>query len=431
MVLSSICMFSFKHFLFTPQLGVLLCFLLASVGCLVNVKKWGLNFSNLTIFVVSVGLISIVFISLLFQKFYSLNTLLYNITLNNSKVYIDIKKSRVILWTFIQFFNLLLVVQFLLSQPGASTLQTAINMYRNSIYLTGDAVALPFLTRITRSMCIYSGYLFLYLLSYNIVNKIESKLNTFYIINIVCATLTSLIIGGSRGSLLQYLVSGITIYFTLYSFKSYRAFSKRQVFGVIFILMLFIILFGQMSTWLGRGEVEILSDTIFTYLSGGLANLDTYLQNNLYYQTNKNYTFVELINSFFRLSGQNHLQYRGILADTYMSRRGFGTGNVYTMFASYYHDGKILGVIAYSCIMSFIGQWLLKLTFVKYKLGKIDIPMIIYGYLFFDFVQCNFSNRFYSQFFTDNMIKFVIFLVLFKYALTADFKKKMRLRLPF
>ena len=216
-------------------------------------------------------------------------------------------------------------------------------------------------------MCIYSGYMFLYLLIYNIVFKIKTSLNKYYMINIICATVTSLLIGGSRGNLLQYLVAGLTIYFALFTFKNNRAFSVKQVIGVLLVMGVFLLLFGQMSEWLGRGEVDNLSDTIFTYLSGGMVNLDSYLERAVLYSSDKNFTFTELINTYYRITGQNQLQYRGLLANIYMTKNGFSTGNIYTMFASYYHDGKILGVFFFSFLMALIGQWLLKLTIVKYE----------------------------------------------------------------
>lgn len=422
-IMLAICMLSFKRYLLTPQFGLLVCFILALIGCMIYAKRWNLEFSAITLLVVLAGFASIVFVSLFFQHKYRLNGNLAEAVRRNDGSEISVKKVRVIIWTVIQVVNLYLVIQFLRTQTGTLSLQVAINSYRNSIYLTGDAVALPFFTRVIRSMCIYSSYLFLYLLFYNAVNKIKSKLNKYYIINIVCAAVTSLLIGGSRGSLLQYLIAGLAIYFTLYTFKYYRAFSFKQVFYALVIAGVFLLLFGQMSEWLGRGEVEELGDTLFTYLSGGMANLDTYLRHSEFYKTDRNYTFVELVNFYYRLTGQGHLQYRGLLSDVYMSRRGFGTGNIYTMFASYYHDGEMAAVVLYCALMAFIGQWLLKMTINSFRGGRINIPMVIYGYLFFDYIQCNFSNRFYYQFFTVNMLKFVVFLIAFKFFLTTDLIK--------
>ena len=415
-----------KHYLLTPQFGLLLCFILALIGCLANVERWDLDFSGITTEVVLLGFTTIVIISLIFQKLFKINKALY---ITHQKVdgsEINIYKGRLIIWTMVQIINLILVARFLISNTGALTLQMAINSYRNTIYLTGDVEALPFITRIVRSMCVYSGFMFIYILFYNIVNKVKSNLNIYYIINISCAAISSLLIGGSRGSLLQYLIAGITIYFSLYTFKYYKSFSIKQVLRIIIVLGLFVILFGQMSIWLGRGEVENLGDTIFTYLSGGMANLDTYLKQSMFYQTDKNYTFSELINFYYRLTGQSHMQYRGFLANTYMVQNGFRTGNIYTMFASFYHDGKMIAVIVFCALMSFIGQWILSLSIKRHENGKINIPLIIYGYLFFDFAQCNFSNRFYLQFFADNMIKFAFFLFIFRIFLTT---KKIRCRI--
>lgn len=424
-VLLFFCIYSFSRLILTPQFGILFSFLLSLFGCLIKAEEWGIDFSNLTLIVVTLGIFTIVFVSIIFQNIFEFNRHVTYIFNKNKVKEIDIKKERLIIWSLIQVFNLILVIDFLMEQTGALTLQNAINTYRNSIYLAGNAVPLPFFTRITRSMCIYSGYLFLYLLFYNIVNHIKSKLNKYYVLNIFCAIFTSLIIGGSRGSLLQYVVAGITIFFILYTFKYNRAFSAKQVFGVLGVAIVFLLLFGQMSKWLGRGEVENLGETIFTYLSGGMVNLDSYLQKSTFYQTGKNYTFTELINFYYRFTNQSYLQYRGLLADTYMYRNGVLIGNVYTMFSSYYHDASIVGVILYSGFMAFIGQILLKLVLQNYEPGIINIPMVIYGYIFFNYIQSNFSNRFYSQFFTDNMLKFIFFLIIFKFFLTTN---KFRLR---
>lgn len=415
-----------KHYLLTPEFGLLVGFILAFTGCLANGEKWDLQFSWITFEVVILGFAAIVIVSQISKSLFKVNKALFIKSQKTDVSGIYIHSGIVIIWTLASIINLILVARFLIINTDSISIQMAINSYRESIYLTKDAEALPFFTRIFRSMCIYSGYMFLYLLFYNVVNKIKCKNNIYYIINVVCAAFSSLIIGGSRGSLLQYIVSGVTIYFTLYSVKKYVLFSYKQVLYVIVVLGIFVLLFGQISTWLGRGEVENLRDTIFTYLSGGVANLDTYLSKSKFFQTERNYTFTELINTYYRLTEQPYKQYRGILADTYMTHNGVVTGNVYTMFASFYHDGGIIGVIFYCALMALIGQWILSLSIKHHKNGSINIALIVYGYLYFDIVQCNFSNRFYSQLFCDNMLKFIIFLIMFKFILTT---KKFRFRI--
>lgn len=415
-----------KHFLLTPEFGLLSGFILAFVVCSANIKKWDLQFSSQTFIVVIFGFVTIVIVSLMSKSLFKINKTLFAKFQRPDNKEIHVNRGILIIWTIVSIINLILVARFLMITTGSTSLQFGINAYRTQIYNTKNAEVMPFFIRIFRSMSIYSGYIFLYLVLYNILNKIKNRNNIFYIINIVCAVVSSLIVGGSRGSLLQYIVSGITIYCTLYSIKRYSAFTFKQVFCVLIILGIFMLIFGQLSTWLGRGEVENLRDTISIYLSGGIINLDTYLSKSDIFRSEKNYTFIELINSYFRLTGQPYRQYRGILADTYMIRNGVNMGNVYTMFASYYHDGGMAGVFVYSAIMALIGQWILFLSIKYHKNGSINIALIIYGYLYFDLVQCNFSNRFYSQLFCDTMIKFILFSIVFKAILTT---KRIRLRI--
>lgn len=388
-----------------------------------------MSLNVVTIAVLCIGLGIVMIVSLLFQNVFRFRHRLYCISFNINNVgynYINVNKKHIIIWMVIQFIMLGLVMKFLMEQTKALTLSSAINMYRRRLLITNDAGIMPLYIRLPRSICIYSGYIFIYLLAHSIIYKYNKEMRIFYLINMILPCVNTVIVGGSRGGIVQYLIAFITMWFVLYTFKENKMISTKYIIYAVVIITVLVISFGTVHSFLGRGVVEDVGDYLYMYLSGCIYNLDYYLDHFPMQCDSNNYTLINLYNFLFRLTGNSDYNYKSYLSDIYLKANGQSTGNVYTMFASYYHDGKITGVIIYSALMAFIGQLMIYLSMKTYKNSEINICLVLYGYIYFDFTQSFFANRFYAQFFTDTFFKMILFLLILRYFFT---KNAMRIRI--
>lgn len=423
LMLTLYCRSTFDKFLLTPQFGVCIGFLISTVGLLFRYQRWDADISIQSITIIIIGLTVMVGTSVIMQKMLGIKNKLKRIEMPINDVKesdLLLEKWKVVFWTFIQIVSLIFVIRFLISNGGTKSLQSSINTYRRQIYITGDAVSLPIITRIVRSICIASGYMFEYLLAHRLVYGDNKRLTVLYLINILLPMISLTIVGGSRGGIMQCLISEIVIWFILYTYKTGKSVSIKNSMVVLLLAILFLNIFAQLSDVLGRGVVKKEDDTVMVYLSSSILNFDTYLH-RFPTNDNKNYTLSTLINLMYEITGNKDLEYTDPIGSVYQSRKGCYLGNVYTTFQPFYHDGKMLGVILYSALVGIIGQILLYYSTIKYKVNKVSISIILYSYMYFSFFHLFYSNKVFPQLLTDTFFKMAIFLVLIK---TFFFKMK-------
>ncbi|MDE5697671.1 MAG: hypothetical protein K2I96_09720, partial [Lachnospiraceae bacterium] len=262
---------AFKNFLLTPQFGILFGFLASLIGCVMVADEWKISLNVVTIAVLCIGLGIVIVVSLLFQNIFRLRYRLYCISSNISNIgnnFIRVNKRHIMIWVIIQFIILGLVMMFLMQQTNALTLSSAINVYRRRLLITNNAEIMPLYIRLPRSICIYSGYIFIYLLAHSMIYGYNRGMWVVYFINVILPCVNTVIVGGSRGGIVQYLTAFIAIWFVLYTFKENKMISMKQVIYAVGIIMALVLSFGTVHSFLGRGVVEDVGDYLYMYLSG-------------------------------------------------------------------------------------------------------------------------------------------------------------------
>lgn len=410
---------------FTPEIGVYFGFILSVTGFLINSDKWGTGLSSQAFMVFIVGFASIFIASAVSESLFNIKKEIGNV--ESAGETINVNTYRISIWLLFQIIIATLVSLFLRSEFSVQSLVDSIGEFRDANLLNKEGLKLPFFIRISRSMCIYSGYLFIYLFVRHYSTNTKTT-NSLLSSNILVSMFLSCIVGGSRGEIFRYIIAGVAI--ALFNALIQKRTIKIRKMAIIFIIgsIISVVLFLTLFPLLGRGEISEKDNAILTYLSGSIANFDYYVNRANYFQEDRNGTFI----SFERMKSQIWKKQiknedrlgRQILYDTYNSFNGHDTGNVYTMFASYYHDIRIFGVIIFSMLFVFLGEYLLYLAIKHEKANTVNVFIIMYGYLFFDYTQSFFSNRFYPDLFSDNYLKFIIFLFLFSRLITRNNAKE-------
>lgn len=412
-------------------------FIVSILFCIPNLEKWNFDMGERTFFVIFLG---ILFFCIGYFFFYSSKKILNRqLVLQEYEVKkIVIPVYKMIIFTFIQLLTIYFIYMGLNEFPG-NTIFERIMSYRLSILdNNGYENKMPTYIMSLYTFC-YAG---IQVVIYMLVNNfnINKKIKSLYIINILFIMIMSFMFGN------RTQVMGIIVYFVIMIYLYYLRKNMWHIqikwktyIKILIMLILILIAFPTVGMFLvGRGNedyfsqinmINLIWEQLSIYIGAPLKLLDLYLYTD--YGMNYNFpiafaTFKELytwiglkLNIF---SWVNVTEFGGFRYDNSIS-----LGNVYTTFLNFFVDFGFIGVIIFSFIMGCIMAYVF--IKVKYKSGiknsKIDFALIIYAYIFSEFIFSFFTNRVFSLIFSYVFFKAVISIIIFSY-LFIEKKDKRR-----
>lgn len=412
-------------------------FIVSILFCIPNLEKWNFDMGERTFFVIFLG---ILFFCIGYFFFYSSKKILNRqLVLQEYEVKkIVIPVYKMIIFTFIQLLTIYFIYMGLNEFPG-NTIFERIMSYRLSILdNNGYENKMPTYIMSLYTFC-YSG---IQVVIYMLVNNfnINKKIKSLYIINILLIVMMSFMFG-NRTQVMGILVYFIVIMYIYYLRKNmWNAKIKLKTYiKILAIVILVLIAFPTVGIFLvGRGDenyfsqmniINLVWEQLSIYIGAPLKLLDLYLYTD--YGMNYNfpiafatfkefYTWIGLKLNIF--SWVNVTEFGGFRYDN-----GISLGNVYTTFLNFFVDFGFIGVIIFSFIMGCIMAYVF--IKVKYKSGiknsKIDFALIIYAYIFSEFIFSFFTNRVFSLIFSYVFFKAVISIIIFSY-LFIEKKDKRR-----
>lgn len=412
-------------------------FIVSILFCIPNLEKWNFDMGERTFFVIFLG---ILFFCIGYFFFYSSKKILNRqLVLQEYEVKkIVIPVYKMIIFTFIQLLTIYFIYMGLNEFPG-NTIFERIMSYRLSILdNNGYENKMPTYIMSLYTFC-YSG---IQVVIYMLVNNfnINKKIKSLYIINILLIVMMSFMFG-NRTQVMGIMVYFIVIMYIYYLRKNmWNAKIKLKTYiKILAIVILVLIAFPTVGIFLvGRGDenyfsqmniINLVWEQLSIYIGAPLKLLDLYLYTD--YGMNYNfpiafatfkefYTWIGLKLNIF--SWVNVTEFGGFRYDN-----GISLGNVYTTFLNFFVDFGFIGVIIFSFIMGCIMAYVF--IKVKYKSGiknsKIDFALIIYAYIFSEFIFSFFTNRVFSLIFSYVFFKAVISIIIFSY-LFIEKKDKRR-----
>jgi len=396
------------------------------------VRKWSLDLSNPTLYVLAGG-------SILFSVTSIITYILLNATrAKKHKSYITsddfnapyVEKWKLIFFVLLQILVLYWIIKALFAIGNTSQLSQAIYYYRYTTTFTNDIIELPRFLALFRGLCMAAGYIWVYLLILGILNR--NKKNFFLlIINLVFCCIINMMFG-SRTGIIQLFFAGMIQYYMITGKRNEwkTKFKIKHIIYALIIVVIMIASFQMLGGIIGRGSTTNFNDYIAKYLSAEIKNLDIYIRKHDFgSQIEKNQTFIYAINYLSRKLGKP--SWRHQLDLPFLKINGFNLGNVYTAYYAYLYDYGYIGVVFCTMLMAVISQ----IIFYKaaYKKEKImSVYIIIYSYLGFAILFSFFSNKFYEMVFNRTFVRFVIFwylLNIFLFDFKFDFRNlKIRIK---
>lgn len=242
--------------------------------------------------------------------------------------------------------------------------------------------------------------------------------------------------GGSRGSAIILIFSLLCNYLIEY-YKKYnwkKEFKASTILKIMGIFLVLLIAFKEISLLMGQTQVADLSLTRYTliYIGAQLKNLDMAITSRNIIGTSEVFgqeTFRAFVNFFSNLVGSG--KYSSY--DLYLPFNRYNDislGNVYTTFYAYLRDFGYFGVIFCPMLMGFLSEFMYyKVKAFSKRNDGVSIWHILWSYSFFCLAFSFFSNKFYENIFTLNIINYIFasFIVLI-YFFGVPIAKNWRLR---
>lgn len=404
-----------KRILITPEFLFLAGFIPQLAYAFFYVNKWDLNLDPNTLLVYILGGLLFAFYSLII-RYWMKGSALKVATSNEikEKTY-TIARWKLIVAIIFQLIAIYSMIQALREVSGLSKLQEAINYY--AIVSKAGDIDFPNLPGKLNLFSYLSGFVWIYY----IVHALNYKYKTPYgllIINLILSFVSDLLTG-SRGFMIINIVAGFFMYYLLWGEKNQwnRNIPRKTLGKMVIIILIIAVAFRPALSLLGRSTAgEAFTDYIAMYLSAEIKNIDIRISNGAMgfhdiSEWNTLNNFLSAINNYIDIGiVKKHLD-----ESTYITYKGLGMGNVYTIYYPFIQDLSYLGLFIFEAIMTLVCQ----LSFckaIKRQKGNhcLNIWMLIYSYILTTVMFSFFSNWFYEKIFNTGFLWGIIVWMVFR-----------------
>lgn len=430
-------MSSYRNALMTPQFAFVVGFFVQAVFAIKYVEVWDLNLSSATMWVLGGG--SILFVVVSFSTQWTrrftvvINKKRENLGQNNSSALIKnrneskINSLKLFLFAAFQMVTIMLIIAFLRGLSGES-LADAIYVFRYANTFTEDKIAIPMIVKHMRNFCMASGYIWGYILVYDIIQKSGNN-RMLLVVNIVLSGVCGVIFG-SRTPLFSLLVAIVTQYLLLREKQTGK--KRRLPFKYVMVCILgsiaALISFQNLGNLLGRNSTRSPMDYLAMYLSAEIKNLDTFIKAGRFgADITENQTFAVAINWLCGKIFPSDWSHELNLPFKYIN--GFSLGNVYTTYYSFLYDAGYVGVVIFVIFMAILSQkiYLKAIRSSKVKNDWIDLNVLAYSYMYYTILFSFFSNKFYEEIFSPRFLYYLVWWIALKFLCELKLKTRGRL----
>ena len=435
-VMIVICYFIFKKDIMAPPFVACSGFAFSVLCCIYNIEYWavdlhwityGVIVGGLSVFIISAGIVYAIFDALNKKSVSQSN----GEKIRQSQLLKPINIYPLNLLIFLIFSIIILalyysaVMQMVTSHGGTGSWNELMHTYRNvsSYNLLNLEEQISPIIRWSFQIIVLGGYVCLYIMINNFV--INHKVEVVLVLVVVFSLASSLLTAG-RTDLIRFFVITIVVYYFLWRKKVGWAlkFKLKNSLTILIAILLSLGSFVAVRTIVGRSGYSDPVYYITFYAGGPLQLLDMYLQNPLPAHDIWGYETFYGINRFIG-DWFNVSKYKYLVHKEFRHIYGVNIGNVYTAFRSYVRDFGYVGMIILTSIFSSffaIYHNILRrrqlFPLEQKKKFPIDIPLLIYAYLFIVVVIMFFADFFYASLLSFGILKNVIIICLLSWYFT-------------
>ena len=351
---------------------------------------------------------------------------------NNTLVFAvgTIRTPNIIILTFFNIISLILLIGYEISYLGSFTnFSTLLFQFRHASS-TGEAIDLPGLVSLFRLFSVYSGFIWIYLLIINVLEK-RKKHSKLYLLNLLLSFLTCIAMG-ARGTALMLIASGVIQFLFLYYRKinysndsiASRKIREKKFKKNIYILALICILaatqFDKLANLMGRDTSDFTGlYYLALYLSAPIKNLDTFLREGCmgFAPSFGNSKTLALLIAYLGPKYFGFTPHNAAFGYKYVN--GLFMGNVYTAYANFYYDYGIISFLFFSIIMAILTNYTYSKSLYSYNhyTNDICVPLIIYSIMAFGLIFNFFANEYYNTIFNIGFFRGIIILLFVRWFL--------------
>lgn len=419
----------FKNDLIAPAFIFSIVFLIAALNVKSNEDYWKVKINSTTVTIIGGGVAFFILGCLIVQMFRIGTKLIANTQENRMVEFRSINIDNNFLILFMVYYVIIdvLMIYFIRSiaiqYGGGGSLFDLIGYYNK--LSKENSVSLPLLLNQFIAICIWMGYVWLYILinNYFTDKKINKKVLVLFIMTCICSLIT-----GSRGDLIAMIVCGIIMYVMMVRKKNQDKIFKiplKALIIVITLVLLFLVLFQKVGDFLGRDAYLYDShEYLSIYVGGPLLNLNNCIARGLEKaDVWGQETFIALNNMIGNFIGNANLQYGS--TRTFYGANYHNTGNVCTTFYDYYFDFGVVGCFMIAFLTGIFVQFIYnKARKTMAKTSGISISVMFFSYILFLTARSFFANSLIHFVFGLQIIK-----MLFIWMLAKMFLEKIRIKI--
>lgn len=443
LVLGVLCVtsfFIFKKDIIAPSFIFSLGFTIASFFAVIYAKKWELGLHLNTFLVISLGVAEFIVVSyivkLVFKKINEKKVKgnIQSSCSKNESGYINVNKIMECLYLiFILLISGAYLYYIVKSVDGSfssiMTIFDAMSKYDKLLKFSEQSISLPFIITNLELLVIASGYWFIYVAINNYLYT--KKINIIEIL-IIIASIVSSMLSGSRTIAFMILFAAITIFVMLMQKKknNNNIFTLKMVRNIVILGCIFIAVFYFSAMAWGRVAKNDKMYYFAIYCGAEIKNLDIFLQedlkkNNEIWGSQTFYSVIQTLGKKVKIKSIHDYK----LDLPFRNINGLNLGNVYTTFYPYIYDFGYIGEFLLVLIMAIISQVIYELT----KNAKTNTHPLLSVLVYSNIINCLilsfFSNKFYENIISIEMIKKVIFWILLNLTFCEIDWKKIYIRL--
>lgn len=320
-----------------------------------------------------------------------------------------ISEKRLLIFAIIQFIAYVLYLKSKVANVGAAyAIAEAIGEI-NEMSKFDDTFKLyiPWYFNVPYAFFQAYGYIWAILMPiYLNIGKVTTKAKVLAFVNYLLAILGCMIQGG-RMPMLNYIVPCFMSYILISIYVNRGKAQIKKYFLIIFFAVLFLALFQQIGSLIGRGELDTNGlEVIAEYCGAEIKNLDTVISNPPRIKAVELFpmTFMRIYNNLAVSFGTSPSSIDFNTIYEFQFCNGYHLGNVYTCYANYYLDLGLFGLL-----FVFIAIWLTTKFYSKANfqvLFQKGIPNV-WCFLYAEFIGLLFLAFFHEQYYAINPVSLI------------------------
>ena len=430
-----LCYFGFKKEIINPPVIFCATYTFSILCACLNMKRWNINLSYKTFWILVIGAIEFVLVSFIIQK------LIKN--KEENKYHEDEKKdekkdaircieehkiSNRKLYIFligISIYNLIIVALLICNIYKISnsfepihSMSQMLHVFRAHTSYAHDA-ALPGYITLLMKPIVASAYIFSFIFFERFFNDEKNKLknNIVFLIPSLLWMITCYV-QLYREGIIIYLLNIFTMSVLVWALKHEW---KRKIKIVSLLKMgmglaIGLILFYYSAAWVGRENYKGMFEYITFYCGGSIECFNRYIDNPVEIQVVRGEeTFYNLISNLDSM-GITNFNIRGRLTGhlEFRHENEVMIGNVYTAYRRWLHDFGIFGMFLLNAIVAIVVNTIYSmLRYHRFKSKKIkDITAILFSYISYVIYMHPIGDYFYFEIFSRAIITVIVTIII-------------------